>query len=58
MESFDERLQGLRQIDEETLNELEKEYEYNWSGILTHWESMDIIKENGEKNKQHEPIVA
>jgi hypothetical protein len=49
MESFDERLQGLRQIDEETLNELEKEYEYNWSGILTHWESMDIIKETVKK---------
>ena len=49
MESLDERLQGLRQINEETLMALEKEYEYNWSGMITHWESMDIIKETVKK---------
>ncbi len=49
MDSFNERLLGLRQIDEETLIALEKEYEYNWIGLLNHWESMDIIKETVKK---------
>ena len=32
-----------------TLIALEKEYEYNWIGLLNHWESMDIIKETVKK---------
>lgn len=49
MESLDERLQALKQIDEASLIELEQEYEYNWVGIITHWDSMDIIKETVKK---------
>lgn len=49
MENLDERLQALKQIDEASLIELEQEYEYNWVGIITHWDSMDIIKETVKK---------
>lgn len=49
MQSLDDRIQTLKQIDENTLNMLEKEYEYNWSGIIKQWESIDIIKENVKK---------
>lgn len=49
MDSLDERLQALKQIDEASLMELEQEYEYNWSKMINHWDSMDIIKETSKK---------
>lgn len=49
MESIDTRLVALKQIDEETIMELEEEYEYNWSGMIKHWDSLDIIKETVKK---------
>jgi hypothetical protein len=49
METIDERVMAMKQIDEETLITLEKEYEYNWLGMIQHWESMDIIKETVKK---------
>jgi len=49
MESLDEKIQGLKQMDEESLNLFEQEYEYNWNGIIRMWDSIDIIKEDVKK---------
>lgn len=49
MQSLDERIQGLKQMDEESLELLEQEYEYNWNGIIAQWDSIDIIKEDVKK---------
>lgn len=49
MGSLDEKIQGLKQMDEESLDMLEQEYEYNWNGIIRMWESIDIIKEDVKK---------
>jgi len=49
MESLDERIQGLKKMDEESLEMLEQEYEYNWNGIIRQWDSIDIIKEDVKK---------
>jgi hypothetical protein len=49
MESLDERINGLKQMDEESLDLLEEEYDYNWKGIIKQWDSIDIIKEDVKK---------
>ena len=49
MESLDERIQGLKQMDKGSLDLLEQEYEYNWNGIIAQWDSIDIIKESVKK---------
>jgi len=49
MKNVDERIQALKQIDKETFLEMEKEYEYNWMGMIEHWDSIDIIKETVKK---------
>ena len=35
----------LEEIDKEELKELEKEYEYNWVGILEEWNALDDLRE-------------
>ncbi len=49
MESLDQRIQALKQMDEESLTMLEQEYEYNWIGIIGQWDSIDTINENVQK---------
>lgn len=46
MKQLDERIEGLKQMDQEALDMLEQEYEYNWNGIIKQWDSIDIIKED------------
>lgn len=43
--SLNERLQVLRDFEEEYLKDMEQEYEYNWLDILKNWEAMDNVKE-------------
>lgn len=45
LSSLNERLQTLKQFDEDYLKDMEEEYEYNWRDILKNWEAMDNIKE-------------
>lgn len=49
LESVTNRLSAMKALDEEKLIELEKEYEYNWLGILKRWEDLDIINESVKK---------
>lgn len=49
MIALDERLQSMKQMDEEALLMLEQEYEYNWTGIIKKWDAIDIIKEDVKK---------
>lgn len=44
--SLNERIASLKEHDMEKLKEMDKEYEYNWSAVVTKWEDMDEIKEN------------
>ncbi len=43
--SLNERLQVLRDFEEDYLKDMEQEYEYNWLDILKNWEAMDNVKE-------------
>lgn len=45
LSSLNERLQVLKDVDEERLLDLERTYEYNWGDILNNWEAMDNVKE-------------
>lgn len=45
LSSLNERLQVLKQFDEDHLKALEAEYDYNWRDVLKNWEAMDNIKE-------------
>ncbi len=49
MDALHQRIQGLKQLDEKVLIDLEKDYEYNWTGMICHWDSMDIVKETVKK---------
>lgn len=43
--SMNDRIEALAAIGEEKLKRLEREYEYNWLGIIERWNQLDIIKE-------------
>ncbi len=45
---LDERLQSLKEHDQETLLEAEKEYKYNWCAILEKWDALDDLKETSK----------
>ena len=45
LSSLNERLNVLRDFDDEHLKEMEQAYEYNWLDILKNWEAMDNVKE-------------
>ncbi|MCT4542322.1 MAG: DUF6063 family protein [Vallitalea sp.] len=49
LQSMNTRMEALNQIDKESLESLEQDYEYNWIGILKKWEAMDNIKEGVRK---------
>ncbi|WP_404406439.1 DUF6063 family protein [Jeotgalibacillus malaysiensis] len=44
-----ERIEVLREHDEETIRSYEKEFSYNWSLIIEKWEAMNDIKESAKK---------
>lgn len=44
-----ERIDQLKNFDQETLKEQEKEFSYNWRIIIDKWEDMDDIKETAKK---------
>lgn len=46
LESVNTYIETLNEIDKEKLKSLEKEYEYNWIGILEKWNAMDDLREN------------
>lgn len=43
--SLDERIQALKNLGEDVLKEKEDLYDYHWTEIIRHWDSMDIVKE-------------
>ena len=43
--SMNDRIETLAAIGEEKLKQLEREYEYNWLGMIERWKQLDIIKE-------------
>ena len=45
---LDERLQALKEHDQETLMEVEKDYKYNWCAILEKWDALDDLKETAK----------
>jgi hypothetical protein len=47
--SVNNRIENMKQIDEELLRDLEEEHEYNWLGIIKNWDAMDNINENAKK---------
>ncbi len=44
-----ERIEVLREHDDETIRSYEKEFSYNWSLIIEKWEAMNDIKESAKK---------
>ena len=46
LESVNTYMETLNEIDEEELREFEREYEYNWVGILEKWNAIDDLREN------------
>lgn len=44
-----ERIEALKEHDEEQLKSYESEFTYNWSGIIDKWDTMDDIKETAKR---------
>ncbi|EFM09405.1 hypothetical protein PaecuDRAFT_3942 [Paenibacillus curdlanolyticus YK9] len=44
-----ERIDSLREHDEEKLKLYEKEFSYNWSAVIEKWDTMDDIKETAKR---------
>lgn len=42
---LDERLQTLKEHDQQVLTEAEREYQYNWLAILEKWDALDDLRE-------------
>ncbi len=49
LECIESRISALETIGEEKLLELEKDYQYNWLGIIKQWRATNIINENVKK---------
>lgn len=49
LDAMNTRIESLSQIDEETLQAVEEEHEYNWSKIIEKWLALDDIKEKAKK---------
>jgi len=45
MRSLDERIQSLKHLSDEELDEKEETYEYHWKDIIRNWDAMDVVKE-------------
>ncbi|WP_425449042.1 DUF6063 family protein [Dethiothermospora halolimnae] len=46
LRNVSDRIFSLKEYDKEELEELEKDYEYNWISILDKWDAMNDLKEN------------
>lgn len=44
-----ERIESLKEHDEEQLKSYESEFSYNWSAIIEKWDTMDDIKETAKR---------
>ncbi|MEK4330431.1 DUF6063 family protein [Paenibacillus sp. FSL R7-0312] len=44
-----ERIESLKEHDEEQLKRFEQEFSYNWSTIIEKWDTMDDIKETAKR---------
>lgn len=44
-----ERIESLKEHDEEELKRYESEFSYNWSAIIEKWDTMDDIKETAKR---------
>ncbi|MBD2848067.1 non-ribosomal peptide synthetase module [Paenibacillus sp. IB182496] len=44
-----ERIDSLKEHDEEELQRYEREFSYNWSAIIEKWDTMDDIKETAKR---------
>lgn len=44
-----ERIESLKEHDEEQLKAFEKEFSYNWPAIIEKWDTMDDIKETAKR---------
>ncbi|MTI71645.1 MAG: non-ribosomal peptide synthetase module [Firmicutes bacterium] len=51
LSSINERMESLKEFDEEKLKNIEKDFEYNWLSILEKWDAMDDLKENAKSQK-------
>ena len=49
LSSMNERLEVLNGIGTEKLKQMEREYEYNWLGMIERWNELDIIKEGSKE---------
>lgn len=49
LDAINERMLSLKEHDEEKLKKLEREYEYNWIGILESWNLIDDTREGVKK---------
>lgn len=45
LSSLNERLNHIREFDDQHLKAMEEAYDYNWLDILKNWEAMDNVKE-------------
>lgn len=45
----EERIQSLKEHDEEQLKRFEREFSYNWPSIIEKWDAMDDIKETAKR---------
>ena len=50
LQAMNTRIEGLSQIDEETLKNIERQHEYNWVKIVEKWMAIDDLKENIDKS--------
>ena len=49
LQAMNTRIEGLSQIDEETLKNIERQHEYNWVKIVEKWMAIDDLKEKAKK---------
>lgn len=46
-----DKIQALKEHDEETLKKEEKEFSYNWTQIIEKWDAMDDLRESAKRQK-------
>ncbi|WPK10297.1 DUF6063 family protein [Lysinibacillus louembei] len=49
IQAIDRRMATLREYDEETLKEKEKQYSYRWHMLLEKWDGLDDVKETAKR---------
>lgn len=52
LEGVNERIDSLREHDEETLGKFEAEHEYNWKAIIDRWSPLDDLKEGVKQDSR------